>query len=197
MPHAHMLSTSPISSSRRKPGPSASARRKALGPGFRRDDEKCGDEKCGFAAIAGIVFALAMMFSSPTHAIDPLPFKDHTEELRFQALTRQLRCLVCQNESLADSKAPLAADLRRDVFEQMQSGKSDDEIKTWLTARYSDFVLYDPPLRAGTWLLWFGPLLVLAVGGAAVFMIVRRRARLAPTQLRAAVRPAADVEDDW
>ncbi len=83
-------------------------------------------------------------------AVDPLPFKDRAEELRFQNLTKQLRCLVCQNESLNDSSAPLAADLRRDVFEQMQAGKSDEEIKQWLTARYSDFVLYDPPLRGAT-----------------------------------------------
>jgi len=180
-------------SSRRKPGSICfSAPKVKMGPGFRRDDEAGR-----FALLAAAVFALAMMFSSPTYAIDPLPFKDHAEELRFQALTKQLRCLVCQNESLADSSAPLAADLRRDVFEQMQSGKSDDEIKTWLTARYSDFVLYDPPLHGGTWLLWFGPPLVLLAGAAALFVIVRRRARLAPAAPRTAVRPAADVEDDW
>jgi cytochrome c-type biogenesis protein CcmH len=138
-----------------------------------------------------------MLFSSLAFAIDPLPFKDHAQELRFQALTKQLRCLVCQNESLADSNAPLAADLRHDVFEQMQAGKSDDEIKAWLTARYSDFVLYDPPLHGGTMLLWFGPLLVLVAGAAAVFVIVRRRAQVAPVANRTAVRPAADVEDDW
>ncbi|MGH8172313.1 MAG: cytochrome c-type biogenesis protein [Rhodanobacteraceae bacterium] len=140
----------------------------------------------------------ACIFSSPTaFAIDPLPFKDHAEELRFQALTKQLRCLVCQNESLADSSAPLAADLRRDVFEQMQSGKSDDEIKAWLTARYSDFVLYDPPLHGGTMLLWFGPILVLIAGGAAVFVIVRRRARVLPASKSTSARSAADAEDDW
>ncbi|MEO7758191.1 MAG: cytochrome c-type biogenesis protein [Dokdonella sp.] len=126
--------------------------------------------------------------------VDPLPFKDHTEELRFQTLAKQLRCLVCQNESLSDSGAPLAADLRRDVFEQMRAGKSDDEIKSWLTARYSDFVLYDPPLRGGTWLLWFGPLLALVAGGAAVFVAVRKRAII---NTSASVRPTSDVEDDW
>jgi cytochrome c-type biogenesis protein CcmH len=119
-------------------------------------------------AVAGIATVAA--------AVDPLPFKDRAEEVRFQNLTRQLRCLVCQNESLNDSSAPLAADLRRDVFEQMRAGKSDAEIKDWLTARYSDFVLYDPPLRGGTWLLWFGPLLVLAIGGIAVLVTVRRPA---------------------
>jgi cytochrome c-type biogenesis protein CcmH len=160
--------------------------------GFRRND---GNGK--FAAMAGVFLALCLLISSPASAIDPLPFKDHSEELRFQALTKQLRCLVCQNESLADSSAPLAADLRRDVFEQMQSGKSDDEIKAWLTARYSDFVLYDPPLHAGTMLLWFGPIVVLVAGAAAVFVIVRRRAKVVPVANRAPVRPAADVEDDW
>ena len=146
--------------------------------------------------LASFVCALLIFAMTMAHAIDPLPFKDHAEELRFQALTKQLRCLVCQNESLADSNAPLAADLRRDVFEQMQAGKSDAEIKTWLTARYSDFVLYDPPLHGGTLLLWFGPALVLLAGGVAIFLIVRRRAAAAPAEA-ATVRSTAAAEDDW
>lgn len=125
-------------------------------------------------------------------AVDPLPFKDRAEEVRFQNLTKQLRCLVCQNESLNDSSAPLAADLRRDVFEQMRAGKSDAEIKQWLTARYSDFVLYDPPLRGATWLLWFGPALILLVGGGALFATIRRRAAVQPANT-----PAPTSEDDW
>lgn len=147
-----------------------------------------------------VAFMLTLGFASamPAQAgVDPLPFRDRAEELRFQALTKQLRCLVCQNESLNDSAAPLAADLRRDVFEQMRSGKSDEEIKDWLTARYSDFVLYDPPLRGGTWLLWFGPLLVLAAGAAGVVVTVRRRARAAVADAIAPARSAADTEDDW
>ncbi len=125
-------------------------------------------------------------------AVDPLPFKDRAEEVRFQNLTKQLRCLVCQNESLNDSSAPLAADLRRDVFEQMRAGKSDAEIKQWLTARYSDFVLYDPPLRGATWLLWFGPALILLVGGGALFATIRRRTAAQPANT-----PAPTSEDDW
>jgi cytochrome c-type biogenesis protein CcmH len=143
-----------------------------------------------------LLCALAVAGIAPVAAaVDPLPFRDRAEEVRFQHLTRQLRCLVCQNESLNDSSAPLAADLRRDVFEQMRAGKSDAEIKDWLTARYSDFVLYDPPLRGGTWLLWFGPLLVLAIGGIAVLVTVRRRA--AGARLRAGASTATDSEDDW
>lgn len=143
-----------------------------------------------------LVIALCIAAAMLAHAVDPLPFEDRAEEVRFQALTKQLRCLVCQNESLADSNAPLAADLRRDVFEQMQAGKSDDEIKAWLTARYSDFVLYDPPLHGATLLLWFGPALVVFAGAAAIVMIVRRRAR-ATTATATTPRPAIDAEDDW
>src|SRR6185312_4567182 len=156
-----------------RPGSSFFFRREQkLDSGLRRND---GHKV--FVNLSVFIFALCLSIWRAAYAIDPLPFKDHAEEIRFQALTKQLRCLVCQNESLADSNAPLAADLRRDVFEQMQSGKSDEEIKRWLTARYSDFVLYDPPLHAATLLLWFGPALVLLAGGVAIIVIVRRRAR--------------------
>ena len=116
--------------------------------------------------VSGLVFA---------QAIEPLPFKHHAEEVRFQRLTRELRCLVCQNENLADSNADLARDLRHEVFEQMQQGKSDDEIKQYLVDRYSDFVLYDPPLKASTLLLWLGPLALLVAGAVAVTVTIRRR----------------------
>ncbi len=138
------------------------------------------------------VLVIALLLPAVAQAIDALPFKDRAEEQRFQNLTRQLRCLVCQNESLADSSADLARDLREEVFEQMHQGKSDGEIKQYLTARYGDFVLYNPPLRGGTVLLWFGPLLVLLLGAVIVYRIVRRRASSAPTP-----PPAASSEDDW
>lgn len=125
------------------------------------------------------------------HAIEVLEFRDRAEEQRFQNLARQLRCLVCQNESLADSSADLAKDLRQEVFDQMRQGKTDAQIKDYLTARYSDFVLYNPPVRAGTLLLWFGPLLVLVIGGAVVARIVRRRASAAGEH------PAPSSGDEW
>ncbi|MBS0555995.1 MAG: cytochrome c-type biogenesis protein CcmH [Proteobacteria bacterium] len=125
-----------------------------------------------------IVLAIALLFAGlhVAFAIDPLPFTDRAQELRFQHLTRQLRCLVCQNQDLADSDADLAKDLRRQVFQMMQEGKTDDEIKQYLVSRYNDFVLYDPPLQAGTWLLWFGPLAFVLIGGIIVARIVRKRA---------------------
>ena len=126
-------------------------------------------------------------------AIQPLPFRDHAEEVRFQHLSAELRCPMCQNETLADSNAPIAHDLRRQVFEMMQAGKSDDEIKAFLVDRYSQFVLYNPPVEPGTWLLWFGPLALLAIGGGVVAVQVRRRARQAPAD----TTPLNDTGDDW
>lgn len=111
-----------------------------------------------------LLIALLLLVAFSAAAIDPLPFKDSTEETRFQNLVRELRCMVCQNQNLADSDAGLAKDLRAEVLELMQSGKSDTEIKHFLTDRYGDFVLYKPPVKPGTWLLWFGPLLVLLIG---------------------------------
>lgn len=143
--------------------------------------------------LRSIALAALIALAPAAHAIDPLPFTDVAQEQRFQQLTRQLRCLVCQNENLADSHAPLAQDLRQQVFEQMQAGKSDEEIKRWLTDRYSDFVLYDPPLRGGTVVLWFGPAVVLAIGLFAVVTIVRRRSRA----LGAATSTRPPDGDDW
>lgn len=143
-------------------------------------------------SLASLLACVMLLVPLVATAIDALPFKDRAEEQRFQNLARQLRCLVCQNESLADSSADLAKDLRQEVFEQMRQGKSDAEIKHYLTARYSDFVLYKPPLRGGTFLLWFGPLLVLLIGAAVVARIVRRRGAASRVE-----PPASTTEDDW
>jgi cytochrome c-type biogenesis protein CcmH len=139
--------------------------------------------------LLGLLLALATPLAA--QAIDPLPFKDHAEEVRFQQLTAQLRCLVCQNENLADSNADLARDLRHQVFAQMQQGQSDAQIKQYMVDRYSDFVLYDPPVQPRTWLLWFGPFLMLVAGAVVVWVTVRKRSR--------AGTPVAppDAGDDW
>ncbi len=94
---------------------------------------------------------------------------------RVRNLSQQLRCLVCQNETLADSQADLAADLKRQIREQMKAGKSDKEILAFLTERYGDFVLYNPPVKRTTYLLWFGPFLLLAGGLFALFRYIKSR----------------------
>jgi cytochrome c-type biogenesis protein CcmH len=88
---------------------------------------------------------------------------------RVYAFSKEVRCLVCQNETLADSRADLAVDLRREIREQMKAGRSDEQIVTFLTERYGDFVIYRPPLKPSTYLLWFGPFVLLAGGLVALF----------------------------
>jgi cytochrome c-type biogenesis protein CcmH len=125
-------------------------------------------------------FALLLLCATASaFAIDPMPFRDAEEEARFRALAAELRCVLCQNQSLADSNAAIAQDLRKQVFDLMREGRSDEEIKTYLTERYTDFVLYKPRLQSRTLLIWFAPAAVLLAGAIAVAVIVRRRARLA------------------
>lgn len=106
-------------------------------------------------------------------------FEDAAQQARFERLIRDLRCLVCRSESIADSNAPLAADLRREVESLMRAGRSDEEIYAFMTERYGDFVLLKPPVAPRTWLLWAAPALFLAGGLAVVLVVVRRRARAA------------------
>jgi cytochrome c-type biogenesis protein CcmH len=101
-------------------------------------------------------------------------------EARLKALAVELRCLVCQNQTLADSNAPLAEDLRREVREMIAKNMSDQDIINFLVERYGDFVLYRPPLRATTTVLWIGPFLLLAVAGTVLIMALRRRKKTLP-----------------
>ena len=110
---------------------------------------------------------------------EPLVFTDTKMEARFQQLTLELRCLVCQNQNLADSDAPLAQDLRQEIYNMLQAGRTDDEIKQFLIDRYGDFVLYMPPVKGNTLVLWLMPA-VLLVGGALVVLIAVRKRKLNP-----------------
>ena len=124
----------------------------------------------------GLAGLLLMLFVGPALARDAAPLADDPAlEQRMMLLSTELRCLVCQNETLADSRADLAIDLRNQIRTQMRAGKSDEEIKAWLTQRYGDFVLYRPPVKSTTWLLWFGPFVLLALAAAALLIYLRRR----------------------
>ncbi len=107
--------------------------------------------------------------------IEPLPFRSSLEERRFRALVSELRCTVCQNESLAESTAPLARDLRMEVFAMLQDGRADMEIRQFMVERYGDFVLYRPPLAGHTLLLWFGPILLLIGSLIGAFFVIKNR----------------------
>lgn len=112
-------------------------------------------------------------------AIDTYEFPNEGERQRFRDLTTELRCPKCQNQDIADSNAPIAADLRKQIYEQLQQGKSDDQIVDYMVARYGDFVRYKPPVNERTWLLWFGPAALLGLGVLVIGVMVARRRRTA------------------
>jgi cytochrome c-type biogenesis protein CcmH len=135
--------------------------------------------------ILPLLAALLLLASQTASGIDSEPpFSDPAVQARYQALIHGFRCLVCQDETVADSDADLAADFRRQIHGMVAAGKSDAEIKAYMVERYGNFVLYKPPVQASTWLLWVGPFILLCIGLLTVILVVRRRARQAD--------PAAD-----
>jgi cytochrome c-type biogenesis protein CcmH len=124
------------------------------------------------AAVIAVASALASAKDAAPAADDP------ALEARMLAVASELRCLVCQNQTIADSHAGLAEDLREEIRKQLRAGRSDDEVRRYMTDRYGDFVLYRPPLKATTALLWFGPFALLALGAWMLVARLRQRARL-------------------
>lgn len=126
-----------------------------------------------------LAFSLPLLATQPSAAPAPkeapLNAEDPVIEQRLINIADELRCLVCQNESLAASHAELAEDLRREIRAQMKAGMNDRQVIEYLTDRYGDFVLYRPPLKPVTYLLWFGPVLFLGIGGGVWYMTLRRR----------------------
>lgn len=128
-----------------------------------------------------LLLALWLALPLAASAAEALPAaEDPVVEARLLRLAGELRCLVCQNQTIADSHADLAQDLRRQVREMIHQGKTDQEIIDYMTARYGDFVLYRPPLKSTTWLLWFGPGLLVVGAVLGLILVLRRRSRMSP-----------------
>jgi cytochrome c-type biogenesis protein CcmH len=125
--------------------------------------------------ILALAAAMLSFGSIVSVAREAQPNEDPQIEQRMKNLTQQLRCPVCQNETLADSNAELAKQMRDQIRAQMKAGKTDDEIKAYLTQRYGDFPLYKPPIKPMTYLLWFGPFVLLIGGTAVLFRFLKRR----------------------
>ena len=139
----------------------------------------------GVRALALIAAALLTPAAAPAAVFEPHAFTSPGHEQRYRTLIDEFRCLVCQNQTIAESNADLASDLRREVYRMVEDGQSVEEIAGFMVARYGDFVLYRPPLRGGTVLLWAGPFLLAAAGLAVLVVHLRRR--------RA---PAAQIDED-
>lgn len=126
------------------------------------------------------VLIVTLLLACQAFAIDTgQAFADPAQQERYESLIQDLRCLVCQNQSIADSNAMLASDLRREVRDLMEAGQSDAQIQRFMTERYGDFVLYRPPVRPRTWLLWSAPALLLLGGIGIALLVITRRARAA------------------
>ena len=140
-----------------------------------------------------LTLILALQYALPAYAGEAAPLaEDPVVEQRMIAISEDLRCLVCQNESLASSRADLAQDLRRELRALVKANKSDAEIKEYLVSRYGDFVLYRPPVKPLTWMLWFGPFLLLIAAIVVLVRLVRRNQRsAAPPPLDADQRKLA------
>lgn len=139
-----------------------------------------------------IVFLLLLAIGHPAWTGEAAPAaEDPVVERRAMALAGELRCLVCQNQSLADSNADLAVDLKNQIRDKVKRGESDREIVDYMVARYGDFVLYRPPLKATTLMLWFGPLILLAIGLAVLFYRLARRRKTAEVELTDSERARA------
>lgn len=137
----------------------------------------------------GLMFLIALLVTlSAVAGTEQFKFETSEQEARFASLSAELRCLVCQNQSLADSNAGLAQDLRQEVYNLLKQGQSDQQIVDFLVSRYGDFVLYDPPLKLATLMLWFGPLLILIIIGVFVFGMIKKQAIETVTELSAQQR---------
>jgi len=129
-----------------------------------------------------VLFSLLLALAAPVWAGEAASVgEDPVIEQRMVKLAEELRCLVCQNESLAGSHAELAEDLRKEIRAQMKAGKNDKEVIEYLTTRYGDFVLYRPPFKPLTYLLWLGPVLFLGIGGTIWYLVLKKRRALQDT----------------
>jgi len=121
------------------------------------------------------VTALIVSSESNASPVETFEFRDEVTKVRFQVLSKELRCPKCQNQNLADSNSPIAADLRRELYDLLQHGKADSEIINFMVSRYGEFVLYRPRLSSITYILWFGPALLILIGVIVVIIILRKK----------------------
>jgi cytochrome c-type biogenesis protein CcmH len=151
-----------------------------------RDPPPCPAPAGGAGTLASkgkvlLLLPLLAALAGPALAVEPDEvMKNPALEARARALSEELRCLVCQNESIDDSEAPLARDIRLLIRERIREGESNDQVRAYLVSRYGDFILLKPPFQADTWLLWLSPVLILGLGGAAALYARRRAPRSTP-----------------
>ena len=147
-------------------------------------------------SLVSVLLLCLLICAGPTQAgvtLEAFKFDSKAEEQHFKDLIEELRCLVCQNQSLADSDAELAHDLRAEVYDMIQAGKNNEEIVAFLVARYGDFVLYNPPVKPSTWLIWFGPFVLLLIAAILLLRTLRRQKSIPATEITPEERARLDA----
>jgi len=157
-------------------------------------DRRLASSRLLAVVLAALLLALGLGRAAANEAAPAAA--DPALEARMLAITAELRCMVCQNQTIADSHADLAVDLRQQVREMLQKGMSDQQITDYMTQRYGDFVLYRPPFKGSTALLWIGPGVMLVAGLSVLVLVLRRRSRMAPEQFEADEAPTPESERD-
>lgn len=142
-------------------------------------------------SVLTLIVTLTIAVMANAGPIDTYEFPDELTKKRFNSLAYELRCPKCQNQNLADSNSPIAADLRKEVYDMLLAGRSDTEIMNFMVDRYGEFVLYRPRVNSLTYALWFGPIVFLLIGGFVVFTLVRRK-DTEPEQLSAKQKQEID-----
>ena len=135
-----------------------------------------------FKSFLQILMIAMISFTAASYSSDTYTFKDEVTEIRYKSLVKELRCPKCQNQNLADSNSQIATDLRREVYELLEQGKADSEIVDFMVKRYGDFVLYKPKVSSATYVLWFGPAVLLLIGVIVVVFVIRKKPSQKPQQ---------------
>ncbi|WP_245807475.1 cytochrome c-type biogenesis protein [Cognaticolwellia beringensis] len=145
--------------------------------------------------IGSLLLSFFWLSSTNASPVDTFQFNDETTELRFQILSKELRCPKCQNQNLADSNSKIAIDLRKNLYNLLQEGKTDQEIIDFMVYRYGDFVLYRPPLKEQTYILWFGPVIILFGFIMGVVFVLRKRSKVKANEHDLSAQEQTNLDD--
>tara|TARA_R110000744_G_scaffold22171_8_gene57070 strand:- start:525 stop:992 length:468 start_codon:yes stop_codon:yes gene_type:complete len=145
--------------------------------------------------ISSLLLSFFWLSSTNASPVDTFQFNDETTELRFQILSKELRCPKCQNQNLADSNSKIAIDLRKNLYNLLQEGKTDQEIIDFMVYRYGDFVLYRPPLKEQTYILWFGPVIILFGFIMGVVFVLRKRSKVKANEHDLSAQEQTNLDD--
>jgi cytochrome c-type biogenesis protein CcmH len=142
-----------------------------------------------------LLLSVLWIGSASAGPVETFKFKDEATKLRFQTLSKELRCPKCQNQNLADSNAKIAVDLRKNLYNLLQEGKTDQEIIDFMVYRYGDFVLYRPQLKKQTYILWFGPIVIILGFALSVIFVLRKRSKGKANELALSSKEQANLDD--